>query len=230
MGFIAASRVSVFCFLFIVWSVAAALVSGVYYASRKSGANARRRAIFFGFGLAAWLGFLAFLIKSGFLAAAPLPRLPILFLFINVVTIAAGLSPLGKLLSGLSFSLLVGFQSFRLPLELVLHSWAKQGTIPSTMTWTGQNLDIISGVVAIICAPLADRNRKAAWFANIVGIILLLNVMRVALMSSPLPFGWHLDRPLMLAFHLPYALIVPVCVGGALFGHIVLTRKLLKKT
>ncbi len=43
--------------------------------------------------------------------------------------------------------------------------------------------------------------------------------------SSPLP----VEPPLVLAFHLPNALIVPVCVGGALFGHVALTRALLRK-
>jgi hypothetical protein len=35
--------------------------------------------------------------------------------------------------------------------------------------------------------------------------------------------------PLLLALHLPYAWIGPVCVGGALAGHIVLTRALLRR-
>ena len=37
-----------------------------------------------------------------------------------------------------------------------------------------------------------------------------------------------LEPPLLLALHLPYMLIGPVCVGGALLGHIVLTRRLLQ--
>jgi hypothetical protein len=48
----------------------------------------------------------------------------------------------------------------------------------------------------------------------------------VAVLSAPVSFGWHVAPPLLVAFHLPYALIGPVCVGGALFGHIVLTRAL----
>lgn len=52
--------------------------------------------------------------------------------------------------------------------------------------------------------------------------------MAVALMSAPVPFGWNVSPPLRVAFHLPYALIGPVCVGGALLGHIVLTRALLR--
>ena len=56
-------------------------------------------------------------------------------------------------------------------------------------------------------------------------LILLINVMRVAVLSSPVPFGWNTQPPLLLlAFHLSYMLIAPVCVGGALFGHLELTR------
>ena len=57
---------------------------------------------------------------------------------------------------------------------------------------------------------------------------LLLNVLRVALLSTPGPFFSYTDAPpLLLAFHFPTGWIVPVCVGGALAGHVVLTRALL---
>jgi hypothetical protein len=81
--------------------------------------------------------------------------------------------------------------------------------------------------VALAAAPFAGRSRAVAWIANVVGSLLLLNVMRVALLSSPVPFGWGVEPPLVIALHLPYAFIGPVCVGGALAGHIVLTRALL---
>ena len=140
------------------------------------------------------------------------------------------LSPVGRQFAAqVPLAALVGFQAFRLPLELVLHSWVAQGTIPGTMTWTGQNWDIISGLTALVCASFATRHRAAARIANIVGFALLLNVMRVAILSSPVPFGWGQQPPLLLALHLPYALIGPVCVGGALFGHLVLTRALWNK-
>jgi len=58
----------------------------------------------------------------------------------------------------------------------------------------------------------------------------LANVGRVAVRSPPLAFGWPDVTPkLQPAFHLPYALIIPVCISGALIGHIALTRALLAK-
>jgi hypothetical protein len=167
-------------------------------------------------------------VATDVLPALPLSGLPFFFGTVLVVSLLAGLSPLGgRMAATIPIAALVGFQVFRLPLELVLHSWAGQGTIPYTMTWTGQNWDIVSGIAALVAAPVVGRSRAAAWVANVVGGVLLVNVMRVAVMSSPVPFGWGVDPPLVLALHLPYAWIGPVCVGGALVGHVVLTRALL---
>jgi len=148
---------------------------------------------------------------------------------VGLISVGFGSSTVGGwLAAGVPITWLVAFQGFRLPLELILHAWAHQGTIPSTMTWTGQNWDIVSGGAALLAAPLARRHRVAAWCANVIGMALLLNVVRVAVLSSPISFGWQITPPLLLAFHLPYALILPVCIGGAAMGHVVLTRALLR--
>lgn len=225
MEFIPASASSLAAFNGIVAAVIAALLWALqhtYRSGRVTGLAA--------LGLGLWLGAQSLLVASGRMTSLPLNGLPFFFGPILVVWVGLALSPVGRRLATVvPLAALVAFQAFRLPLELVLHSWVAQGTIPQTMTWSGQNWDIISGVTALVCAPLANRFRVAARLANIVGFALLLNVMRVAILSSPVPFGWGVQPPLLLAFHLPYALIGPVCVGGALFGHLVLTRALWSK-
>jgi hypothetical protein len=222
VSFVPASAASLLAFGVILIAVLLALLWAVQraYQSFKITALA-------GLLLGLWLGAQSALVVSGRLPSLPLSGLPFFFGPILVIWIALALSPVGRrLATTIPLAALVGFHVFRLPLELVLHSWAGQGTIPETMTWSGQNWDIVSGIAALICAPLAGRYRAAARLANIVGFALLLNVMRVAVMSSPVPFGWGTQPPLLLAFYFPYALIGPVCVGGALFGHLVLTRAL----
>jgi hypothetical protein len=222
MDFIPASTSSLAAFVGIVVFVVAALLWAVQHAYRSARATGIAAV-----ALALWLGIQALLVASGRMTSLPLNGLPFFFGPILVIWTILALSPVGgQIAASVPLAALVGFQVFRLPLELVLHSWVTQGTIPGTMTWTGQNWDIVSGVSAFVCAPLAIRFRWAARLANIVGFALLLNVMRVAILSSPVPFGWGQQPPLLLAFHLPYALIGPVCVGGALFGHLVLTRAL----
>ena len=225
MDFHPASTGSLAAFVAIVIAVIGAFLWAVHH-SYRSGKAVTLAALTLTF----WLGGLSLLVVSGRMPGLPLSGLPFFFAPILLVCVGTGLSPVGaRLAAGVPLVALVGFQAFRLPLELVLHSWAAQGVIPETMTWTGQNWDILSGTLALAAALLASRFPAIVRITNIVGFALLLNVMRVAILSSPVPFGWGAEPPLLLALHLPYTFIGPVCVGGALFGHIVLTRALWKR-
>lgn len=225
-----ASPASVLAFLLVVMCVIGAYLGGTYIAAEREAGRvaARSMTLRLAVGGALWLGAFSLFVSARVMDARPLPLIPLTFVTINVVSLAFGLSKAGKRLAdNLPLVALVGFQAFRLPLELVLHAWSEQGTIPESMTWTGQNLDIISGATALVLAPFAARP-MVAWIANVVGLALLVNVARVAIMSAPLPFAWeHVQPKLTLIAHLPYALIGPVCVGGALAGHVILTRRLL---
>lgn len=223
-----APSATVAAFVALCIAIIGALLAGVRHSERRDGAKSGSRVVPVTMGLMVWLGALAVIVLSGFVEASPMPRLPVTFIAIMLVSVGAGFSRVGGwLASSVPLAALVGFQAFRLPLELILHAWAKSGTIPETMTWTGRNWDIVSGVTAIVAAGFVGRSRGWAWLMSFVGIALLVNVARVAILSSPLPFAWPVTPPLLLAFHLPYALIVPVCVGGAAFGHVVLLRALM---
>lgn len=229
MAFQAAITLSVVAFMLVLAGVIFGFIAGVLHAYRDTPDHGHRVAGLFAGGLGLWMLLLTVLITTGSMEKLPYHGLPLFFGPIVLIALGVGLSPLGgRIAANVPVRFLVLFQAFRLSLELVLHGWALQGTIPETMTWNGQNWDIVSGTVALLCFPWADRHRAVAWFANLVGFALLINVMRVAIMSSPLPFAWDVHPPLVLALHLPYTFIGPVCVGGALAGHIVLTRALLK--
>lgn len=229
MTFKGASENSVLLFMILILAIIFAGTIGTYFANRKS--RPLFSSLIFFACMMIWLIADSAIVASGTLAAAPMPWVLLFFLGNNIIALLLAFSPFGeKLARRLPLAALVGFQAFRLPLELILHEWAEQQVIPETMTWTGANFDIISGIVALIAAPLASRFKPAGWIANVVGFFLLLNVARVAVMSSPLPFAWDVTPPLQLAFFLPYAWIIPFCVGGALAGHVILTRALMKES
>lgn len=229
MTFIPADTFSLSLFLLILFFVVVCLIKGVYVANLRMRGPALPRALKVSLAVGLWLALASTLVVSGFLIEQPFPRVILFFGFSNILGVILALSPAGEWLAeGLSLQLLIGFQAFRLPLEWVLHSWVAQGTIPESMTWTGSNFDILSGIFAVIAAVLVNRVRAIAWVFNLLGTLLLLNVMRVAIMSSPFEWAWGVKPPLLLAFYFPYALIVPICVAGALGGHIVLTRALLR--
>lgn len=225
MTFTPASTTSLIAFMAIVLFVVGAMLWALHRAYRSSKVTA-----FAALVLAIWLGAQSALVASGRMMSLPLSGLPLFFGPIVLVWTGLAISKVGRRVADtIPLAALVGFHGFRLPLELVLHAWATEGTIPETITWSGQNWDIVSGVVALAAARFVARSMAVAVVANVVGFVLLLNVVRVAILSAPVPFGWHVEPPLQVAFHLPYALIGPVCVGGALFGHLVLTRALLRR-
>jgi hypothetical protein len=227
--FHSATAPSLLAFLLICGGVLAAFLRGIWAGARLEGRAPVARTLLVAIGVVLWLGLLAAVVGSGWLEAVP-GRLLIFGPGIMLVSAAIGFSRIGSWLAQPAWiPWQLAFQGFRLPLELVLHAWVRQRVIPTTMTWTGSNWDIFSGVVALGLAPFSRRSRAAAWIGNVVGFVLLLNVGRVSALSAPVPFGWaDVTQKLLLPYHLPYALIVPVCVGGALIGHIVLTRALLR--
>jgi len=226
------SSPSTIAFVLLVLGLAASLVAGVARAGRALAEPAARRSrwtLGTALGITAWLALTGALSASGALEHAMLP--PPLALFAGgsmLVAIAAAFSPLGtRLVHGVPIAALVGVQGFRLPLELVLHAWKEQGVLPVQMTFEGHNFDIVSGVLALGTAALLLRktSRPAIWLFNAVGLALLLAVASIAVLSSPLPIrAYHNEPAVLLALYFPYGWIIPICVGGALFGHILIFR------
>jgi hypothetical protein len=60
---------------------------------------------------------------------------------------------------------------------------------------------------------------------SVVGLALLANVVSIALRSLPGPLRSYTNEPpLLLPMYLPFTWIIPVCVAGAFFGHVVVLR------
>jgi hypothetical protein len=185
-------------------------------------------------GVIALLAITGGVAASGVLERQTSPPPVMLLMFGSVaVAAAAALSPLGtRIVRHVTLASLIGFQSFRLPLEIVLHQWWKEGVLPIQMTFSGRNFDILSGVLALGLGLWGRRRplpRPAVVIFNLSGAALLINVGVTAILSTPIPLRrfWN-DPPVLLAYHFPYVWIVPIAVGGALFGHLLVLRRLLQ--
>ncbi len=229
--FVVPSESSTSAFLLIVFTLIVALVVAVRRAPEGEAPSVTRRwAVGAAVGVSAWAAFTGLLSGSGVLEIeAPAPPALGFFLVCNLAAVALALSPVGRrLVVTTPIAFLVGYQAFRLPLELVLHSWMEQGTMPVQMTWEGQNFDILTGIVSVGFGLYAYRREvpgALVWAVNLLGLGLLLNVMRIAMLSTPMPLRTFVnDPPVLLAYHFPYGWIVPFCVSGALFGHLVVVR------
>jgi hypothetical protein len=184
---------------------------------------------------AAALGWLAgawALAASGLLArwdVRPPPFLVFLVVVLGLV-VALAVSPLGtRLVAGLPLAALVGAQSFRFPLELLMHRAASEGVMPPQMSYAGRNFDIVTGAVAAVLAGLLARGLVPRWTAaawNTGGALLLANVLGIAIVSTP-PFGWFGAGRLntWVAFP-PFVWLPGAMVLVAALGHLLVWRKL----
>ena len=129
----------------------------------------------------------------------------------------------------LSFAALIGAQAFRLPLELVMHHAASDGVMPVQMSYSGSNFDVITGVTAILVAFLAANGSAPRWLLiawNALGSLLLLNVIVIAVISTPGIAAFGSDHLNTWVAYAPFVWLPGILVPGALLGHLVVWRKL----
>jgi hypothetical protein len=184
------------------------------------------------------LGVLLWLLLSGAAAASGVlrrfdavpPPFAGLLLAILAIGIILPLSPLGtRLIRGLPLAALVGYQVFRFPLELLMHRAYTDGLMPVQMSYSGRNFDIITGIGAGLLGLALLRwsvPRWMIWACNLGGFVLLVNIVTVAVLSTPI-FRWFGDDRLnVFVTYVPFVWLPAVMVTAALMGHILVLRKL----
>lgn len=221
----------------------AALIAGVAHASRRLGEPPGLRArliVITTIAAAIWMGATWAAARSGALSdfTRTPPPFAILVVTIILLAIRIGLTRYGRRLAlGLPLWVLIGVQAFRLPLELAMHGLAERGVMPPQMTYTGRNFDIVTGATAIVVAVVAWRAQPgvgplpsgARWLAaawNALGLALLVNVVTIAILSTPRIRYFGDDRVNVFVTQVPYVWLPAVLVLAALAGHLVIYRGL----
>lgn len=161
----------------------------------------------------------------------PPPGVRAFFAFI-AITIIIALSKAGKVLAlNTPLWLLIGFQTFRIPLELLIHAAYLENVTIIQMTYYGRNFDIITGILALALALYSFKkviSNKVILAWNLLGLALLVNVVGTGVMSMP----HHLqiietDIPNIWVTFFPFIWLPFVLVCSALFGHLLIFRYLL---
>jgi hypothetical protein len=209
-------------FLAIVAFIVAAAVGAHARAAPASGPALVRGSLI----AAAWLALTGLPALAGVVAPdGPVPPQLLIGVILVVAVAFAVTAPGARIAATAPLWALVGFQAFRIPLELVLHRWVGAGLAPPQMTWTGHNFDIITGVVALVAAPLVRRYPRVAWLPTIVGLALLANIARIVVTSLPGPLQ-RFPEVLTLPAQFPRVWIGSVCVAAALAAHLIAIRAL----
>jgi hypothetical protein len=196
----------------------------------------RPRAPVAALAVAAWMALTAGVALSGRLSRFDMTPPPMALLIVSVFAsaFAIGLGSAGARLSAaVPVATLVGLQAFRLPLELVMHRAATLGIMPPEMSYSGYNLDIVTGAGAVVLALLLRAGvavpRLAIWIWNIWGLWCLAVIAVVAVASSPMvrAFGDDPRHVNTWVLFFPYVWLPAVLVTFAIAGHLVVTRALL---
>jgi hypothetical protein len=198
------------------------------------GERATRRATRAALATAAWLAATFAAAASGRLSFATVPPTIAVVIVISLaLALRIGLSSTGgTIAAGVPLALLVGVQGFRLPLELLMHRAYAEGLMPVQMSYSGRNFDIITGITALVLAAalwLAPQrvSPKLVLLWNVMGFGLLLNVLTVAILSTPTPLRVFMNEPANVWItQAPFVWLVAVLVPTALAGHLVIFRRL----
>jgi hypothetical protein len=227
----------VLAFLVLPAAVAILFVWGVAVAWRRTGAEEASRgvAVRAAAGALVWMGVTLALGDRGTFRdwnATP-PPFALLVIALIALAVAIAFSPLGlRLATGLPLWALVAVQGFRLPLELAMHALVGRGIMPEQMSYTGRNFDILTGTTAIVVAALvagrlAGRRLVLAW--NVAGFLLLVNIVVVAILSTPRFAAFGPDRLNVFVTYAPFVWLPTVLVLAALAGHLIVFRALTRR-
>src|SRR5262249_2378684 len=139
-------------------------------------------------------------------------------------------APGRALTQGHGWGLLIGFQAYRVVVEIMLAGLFAEGVIPGIMTWHGRNWDVVTGVTALPVAWLAATGRigpTGILLWNLLGLGLLVNVVTHAILAAPGRLQVFTAPPqLTLPFTFPGIWLPMVIVLAAFLGHLLVFRKL----
>jgi hypothetical protein len=216
--------------------LAIAVVVGFASAIHRYARPERRRGFTLAFlaVMGGWLALSGALAAADFFSAADAvpPRPALLMIPTLGLAIALGASRIGRELAERApLALLVGVHAFRLPLELVMHVAAREGTMPMQMTFTGSNFDFVTGATAIVVALLVAAGRAPRWLvvgwaALGTGLLVVIGAIAIASLPAFHAFGTAPARVNTWVTQFPFVWLPAGLVSSALFGHVVLWRRI----
>jgi len=188
--------------------------------------------------LAVWLLFTAimsfqkfFLVTDTFPPRLALAVGPMLLAIIILFITKGG----KKFVDSLSPYILTQLHFVRLFVEIILLLLFINKLVPKIMTFEGRNFDILAGLSAPFIGyygfikPRLSKGLILAW--NLFAMLLLFNIVVIAMLSAPFTFQQlAFDQPNIAVLYFPFVWLPGFIVPLVLFSHLVMIRRLTKKT
>lgn len=107
-------------------------------------------------------------------------------LFVLLVFARSGMG--ARIASAFPVWVIIGMQTFRIGVELLLHRLSVDSLAPRIVTYQGGNVDIWIGLSAPLIAWISTRGRRGerlalAW--NVVGLLTLANAITLSALTAP---------------------------------------------
>ncbi|MDN5200037.1 hypothetical protein QQ008_01660 [Fulvivirgaceae bacterium BMA10] len=225
---------SIICLIFIFRGVKIALARTALSENQQ-----KNRMILFVGVIVSWMTFISIASFRGFFR--DFNELPPKFLIILVVplvifivTITVFSKPVNHLLHQISYGWLTIIQSFRIVVEILLWGLFVNGTIPIQLTFEGTNFDILVGLTAPVVYFMIKKNEGSGktllYIWNIAGLLILMNIVITAVLSTPTPFRvFHNEPANTIVTEFPYSWLPGILVPIAYTMHILSLKKLISE-
>ncbi len=163
----------------------------------------------------------------------PVNALPVFIIPLITILVFSFSKSVKEILAHIPQENIIKFQVFRFYVEVLLWALFASAMLPVQMTFEGRNFDVITGVTAMLVGWLITKNKfpKAAiilW--NVMGLVLLINIVVIAILSMPTPLQYFMNEPdNTIVTQFPISLLPAFLVPLAYMLHILSLRKALMK-
>ena len=183
-----------------------------------------------------WVIYLVAISSTGILNDFTLPpKLPLIVVIPALLAVVFFITrpTTSTILEHTPMYLLVGFQGFRVFVELIIWLGFQEGYLPVATTFEGSNFDIIVGLTAIPIAFYTFKNKTSnqmLLFWNIAGLLILANTVRVFVFAGFFPelLGLKPGQVGVEFVTIPYLFIASIYMPMAVFLHGLSIRKILQ--
>lgn len=184
-------------------------------------------------GLAIWLVYVGLFSALGYMRDPSLRPPGIVWVVSPVVVFVvfvARSSVAARVAAAIPLWLILGFESFRIGVESLIHRLWEDGLVPKLLTYAGGNVDMFVGLSAPIIAWVATRGRlglrlglKLALGWNVLGLLSLANAAASAVLTGPLKLV-STEVPNVAMGMFPYAYIPGLLAPLAVTLHVLAIR------
>jgi hypothetical protein len=181
-------------------------------------------------GLAIWLVYVGLFSALGYMRDPALRPPGIVWvvgpvvLFVIFVVVRSNIG--ARVADTIPLWLILGFESFRVGVELLLHRLWEDGLVPKLLTYAGGNVDMFVGLSAPIIAWIAMSGRLGLWLAmgwNVLGLLSLANAAASSVLTGPLKLI-STEVPNVAMGMFPYAFIPGFLAPLAITLHVLAIR------